>query len=195
MSEDDSMHGYIRVTEVLSLMTDFSAIPAHILQGAADRGTAVHEAIAGIVALETLPSQWHGYVRAAREWERTQCFGYTWQEKRLYDKDLMITGQMDALLVSGELVDWKTSARWSPSWEIQMNAYMKMLQKNGHDVHKAVIVQLMKDGTYKATSVKEDPSKWHTFLCLLSIYKETHGPGISETGGEEDPEAQAHSLY
>lgn len=157
-------------------MTDYSSIPPVVLQRAAERGTAVHEAIAGVITPEQLPSQWHGYLKAARRWEEVNLAKYAWHEERFFNHEIGITGQLDALMVRPTrlvLIDWKTPVVYSPSWDIQMNAYMKLLEWNGCSVEEAWVVQLSKNGTYTQTIVQKDPAKWTYFLTLLSIYKET----------------------
>ena len=166
------------MTEVLKLMGGYEHIDPSVLQKAAERGSAVHEAIAGSISCKDLPIQWHGYYEAYVEWHEVAEPDYVFQEKRLYDDDLMITGQMDAVARIQDkliLLDWKTSNKPSPSWDIQMNAYMRMLQKIGHSVHEAWIVLLSRMGRYQVIKVPYQAQLWHEFLSLLSMYREMYG--------------------
>jgi len=143
---------YRRVTEVIS-NGEYDHIDSEVIRRAQIRGTQIHNAIADELSGEmALFDPAHScYMQSWRRWyENTSFESFPLIEKRLFDDELMITGQIDLLAVSGGipiLYDWKTSANPSASWEYQAVFYIYLLRQNGYSVSdQAYFVRLQKDG-------------------------------------------------
>ena len=153
MSTNDFIkEGYIRVTELLSPWKDLSAIPAYLLQEKAIIGTNVHEAIvADSLGLPTkeLTTREQKYFESYQKWNEMFKPEYCLREERLYDEELMLTGQLDAIVQfsandAPTIIDYKCTASMSKKhWSIQLGWYYLLARKNRIPVkRKAFCVQL-----------------------------------------------------
>lgn len=142
--------GYLRVTEILSPFSGLSKIDPQVLQNAADRGSLVHEIIEGIeqgFGKEEVPDHVEGYIESYEKWAVIKDFLPA--AKRLYDNNLMITGLVDSIYKDGEdlvLVDYKTPAKESRSWEMQASAYSHMCKNIDYNISRIEFVKLEKSG-------------------------------------------------
>jgi hypothetical protein len=144
--------GYLRVTEVLSPFSGLSKIDPMVLQNAADRGALVHQIIEGIeqgFGKENVPEHVEGYIQSYETWADGKDFLPA--QKRLCDSNLMITGLVDAIYREGNdlvLVDYKTPARESKTWELQGSAYSHLCKIIGYNIARIEFVKLDKRGKY-----------------------------------------------
>lgn len=162
--------GYTRISDILSRLKDRSEINQMVLKDKADIGTEVHSNIhmdwIGVPASFAMfavrrPFDGHmireelrgeGYFNSYLTWKDGRDLPYKIMEERFYDDELMITGQVDALIQteSGlQLIDFKCS--YAPEleiWPMQAHFYYYLLMRNGIDVvPNFVFMQLKKDGS------------------------------------------------
>lgn len=146
---------YTRVTSILSTFQSYSAVPSARLKKAQDTGTAVHLAIEKHLRNEFHPleSIVQPYFDSFLAWKDNFLDSTTDTEKRLFDDDLMITGQLDLIgIVQGQncLVDFKTGS-WvhKEIWELQLTFYRYLLMQNKYQSppDKMMVVHLKKDGS------------------------------------------------
>lgn len=124
---------YRRVTEILSPFSNFSNIPADVLENAAKRGTIVHE-WCELYAKKQLDlgacnnNQAKPYLDSFITWFDFLVDEVFFVEERLFCDKLMITGQIDLICKLKDsdnicVVDIKTPQTSSKSWRLQTAAY------------------------------------------------------------------------
>lgn len=131
---------YARVSDIIRPFCNFDHIDPAILANKARIGTEVHEAIATDIVGEfpILSEECRGYYLSYCKWTHELNPVYERSEQRYFCDELMITGQIDAL-IKGDcplkrpiLVDFKTSAQESKqTWTMQAHLYGYLLFKNG----------------------------------------------------------------
>lgn len=170
------------VTAIMGHLRSFSGIPPEVLEFTADRGTAVHEAIALYEAKaldeRSLDERILPYIEAYQTFAQ-EC---GWQplrwETRVYHKELGYAGTIDAIgTVHGHLsiVDWKTTATLDPAVGVQLAAYERAWNNGEESAFEPVVrrqyaVQLRADGTYRLRQY-DSPDDWACFRALLTEYK------------------------
>lgn len=164
---------YLRVTEILYPFSDLGKIDVAVLQNAARRGTKVHKICESI--MEGL-GEWgvddevRGYVDSFKQWWK-KGHEVVEIEKRFYDDDLGITGQVDMILKNETgmtILDLKTPAKSSKTWPLQGSAYALMARKYGFPINKIQFLQLKKDG--KAPKLHEFEDHSELFLKTLDVF-------------------------
>ena len=166
--------GYTRVSEILDRLRDRSEIDPRVLRVKGQIGTEVHgniksEKSDGIPTFEDYPvinpwsgeiTRWEkrgmGYFRSFSQWDKAYKPMYNLMEQRFYDNDLMITGQIDALVdipkpyYEGRwtLIDFKCSAHIDKEiWNMQAHFYWYLLSQNRIEIEPEFTwIQLKKDG-------------------------------------------------
>lgn len=142
--------GYLRVTTMLYPFSGMKDVPQHHLDAAAERGSRVHEAILALeqgIGLAELNKNYEGYLASYELWAVGKDFLAC--PDRFYDDELMITGEIDAIVKNGNdlvIVDYKTSAKENKSWPMQASAYSYMAKKAGYDVKEILFIKLDKEG-------------------------------------------------
>ena len=182
---DEATHTYsingILLPSVTTLMKPLSnayynGIDSEKLHIAADRGTAIHNAIDNYnrFGIIDLPSELAGYFQAYKAWEQDYKPEIYTTEYRLYHKYLRYSGTADMICsIKGEdtLIDFKSSVTVSDRLTaVQLAAYANALLSHKIKVTKAKIVQLRSDGEYK--EYDHDPydnAAWAVFGSLISI--------------------------
>lgn len=136
----DKMH--IRVSEILGRLQDFSSVDSAVLKNKTDIGKNVHEAIVQdsvgdfpLIDTERGSAFFGSYLI----WKKKTNPVYRMQVPRLYCNELMITGEIDALIDNGHgdpiLVDWKCSAESNEEiWSMQAHFYWYLLKVNNVSV-------------------------------------------------------------
>lgn len=147
---------YARVSEILSPFNDFSKIDPSVLANKAKIGSCVHQAIADDIKGEfpAVGEEAIGYFESYEAWRLQIKPTFLKSEIRYLDQDLMLTGQIDALIdipnksMLPTLVDFKTSAQESREvWPMQGHLYGYLLFKNGIMVEpRYLFVRLNKYG-------------------------------------------------
>lgn len=176
---DEATHTYFYegqvvpgVTTILSPLTDFSRVPAHVLKAASDFGTAVHLAceLDDLSELDegSLDEELVPYLSAWRKFSAEHSVQWQQIEHQVHNKTMGYAGTLDRLgLVDGvaTVLDIKSSVRLYPSVGPQLAAY----QKAATEVSvQRMAVQLKGDGTYVAKTYT-DPSDWPVFCSLLTL--------------------------
>lgn len=159
------------VTTVLreSGILDFSMIPQDVLQNAARRGTAVHEALALLddeaLDEETVGEEIHGYLMAYLRFKRESGFQPALIEHRSWHPVHRYAGTLDRTGTIGNdniVLDFKTGVML-PGYRLQLAAYQAFLPEPLR--FRRVALQLRADGSY---SVHEFPDR--EFRRDLSIF-------------------------
>lgn len=157
MKEEISEDVYLRVTTPLARYSNYSNIPLHILENAADRGTRVHqycELYASNMLFEEIDEDCSQYVNAFKIWFDENVIEVISLEKRLYCHDIKLQGQSDMIarvkdMSDITLIDIKTSLNYSKSWNLQTAAYQYLCSVNDIDITDRLVLQLKKDATFK----------------------------------------------
>ena len=174
MDDLKNREDYTRVTSTLWQFSGLDKINPDVLAHAADRGTKVHKICEGIVTGlgemgvedETLP-----YVESFKKWW-SKGHNVVEVEKRFWDDDLEITGQVDLILDTEDgiaIVDLKTSSRPSKTWKAQGCAYALLAKKAGYDVKKIYFLHLLKTG--KEARIYEYDIDDDFFLSILRVWR------------------------
>lgn len=147
---------YARVTEILGTLSDFSHIDEKVLANKARIGTEVHDGIADAImgGFPVVGADGIGYFESFCKWRDCLKPEFVQSEKRYYDHERRITGQIDALVrLSGSdelpiLIDFKTSVSESKVvWPMQAHLYAHLLAINGHKVQpRFLFIRLDKKG-------------------------------------------------
>ncbi len=174
MKEKKTREKYDRVTSILYPFSGLEKIDPAIVAHAAERGTKVHKICEGIIlGLGELgvDEETQGYVESFKLWWAEPKDVYL-MEKRFWDDDLEITGQVDLILNTSEglaIVDLKTSSRPSQTWEVQGAAYAYLAKKANLDIRKIYFVHLKKTG--KAPKIYEYSVDDSFFLAVYRVWK------------------------
>lgn len=169
------------VTQVLETVgiSDFSMVPEPVLDAAQKRGTAVHKACwyddQDDLDESSVDPSILGYLNGWRKFRAETGFTAEQIEQRIYCPTNVYAGTPDRVgemnVLGRVLVDIKTGGE-SPSWPIQLAAYMKALVGHGSPFHR-LVVQVTSGGTYKthAYRVSDYPRHWNVFAGALTVYK------------------------
>ncbi len=183
------MKDYTRVTQALEFLAGFHFIPKDVLKNAAARGTAVHTlCTANILGLPQpdlmlLVNEYckPGELEAELDKVVTQFNSYllwTRDKKafsipdRFYSDQHMITGECDLIYQDGKdlvLVDFKTPAAESPTWNLQGSAYSYLAKIAELPIARIEFVKLSKTG--KAPKVFIYEENFDEYLRVLHIYR------------------------
>lgn len=135
------MKTYVRVSDILARLQSFKDIDPDILKAKADIGTEVHAAIYQDVHNEHIimsTQRAEAYFDSYKIWNEKVNPKYTMMEMRLFDDNLMITGQLDALIADENgpiLIDYKTSSKANEKiWNMQAHFYWYLLSANKMNV-------------------------------------------------------------
>lgn len=175
---EEIKEGYIRVSDLLDVWTDFKHIDPHVLENKARIGTNVHEKISAELNgyfIDLAPDE-EGYFESWLRWyEKNDKTPYLEWERRFYSDEFLVTGQVDAIKEREDgtiqIIDYKTSA--SPSlerWGFQAGWYYLLAKENGYDVEPEVtILNLKKDGkAAKEYKIQCDKALLH--VCVSALY-------------------------
>lgn len=168
------------VTTIMQPLSEtvYGSIDEQVLNKAAARGTAVHNAIENYVkfGIEDIEPDFAGYFEAFLKWQREHSVIPYGTEVKLYHKGLMYAGTMDmAASVDGidTLVDFKTSASVSKMLcGVQLEAYDRAMMSHEAKLKfgQKAIVHLKKDGSYQMIPFKSSETEcWRVFTALLTV--------------------------
>lgn len=170
------------VTTLMKPLSDrhYKAIPEDVLRRAADRGTAVHNAIENWIkfGIVDIPSEYRGYFDGFREWWDKYRPVVIGSELRLYHKLLRYAGTADLVCVIGDelwIIDYKSTSVLSEMLlRVQLEAYAKALESQGVKVARKGALHLRKDGTWDFPGFAAgDTAAWRVFSSLKNIYDYT----------------------
>lgn len=174
MKEKNTRENYTRVTTVLYPFSGLEKIDADVVAHAAERGTKVHKICEGIIqGLGELgvDDETRPYVESFKQWWN-KGHEVLMMEKRFWDDELEITGQVDLILRTPQglaIVDLKTSSKPSDTWPAQGAAYAYLAKKAGHDIQKIYFLHLLKSG--KEARIYEYPVDDGFFFAIFRVWK------------------------
>lgn len=143
MSREHVFPNYRHVTDIIDIFQKFS-IPKKKLEELAERGTKVHKAITAHLndKFYMVDDETATYFDAYLKFKQENKFSLFGTEKRFFCDKLMITGEVDALMLfegfeRPMIVDFKTSRlENAPIWILQGAFYYYLLRTNGIEVEK-----------------------------------------------------------
>lgn len=165
------------VTQVLSILQDFGAVPADVLARAAEFGTHVHQAVhmsnEGTLDEASLDPALAPYLADWRSFLRDMADEVSQSELRLAHPRLGYAGTLDTVVaIKGKpvLVDVKTGVV-PRTVGPQLAAYKVLLEDTfpGFRVHRRLCVQLTGAG-YRIHECK-DPADWSVFISALNCWR------------------------
>jgi hypothetical protein len=178
-NETQTMIYFPSVTEVLSPWADFSRIPPDVLDAAAKRGTAVHNACfayaAGLPVIES--SEITPYLDSFKRWFDLVVAEVVLCEQRITDDKFGYHGEPDLLVRSKHqeiiLTDIKTPVTKMKTWRVQLAAYNNLCEKyTGINIHRVGSLRLSPDGkTPKMDYYDYQSQDFNIFLSCLNTYK------------------------
>lgn len=168
------------VTTVMKPLSDdvYGKIDQGVLNRAAARGTAVHNAIENFVkfGIEDIPPEHEGYFNAFLKWHEEHGVAPYGTEVKLYHKGLLYAGTADMLAevdALDTLVDFKTSAQVSKMMcGVQLEAYDRAIASHDAGIRfkQKVIVHLTKNGEYQMLQFQDTATEcWRVFTALLTV--------------------------
>lgn len=172
--EQQKFEGYTRVTEILYPFSGLSSINPEVVAHAAARGTHVHNVCESIMQglgewndnVEAIP-----YISSFKLWYENKPKVIE-IEKRFFDDDMMITGQVDMIIETPEglaIADLKTSSAPSKTWALQGSAYAYMAKNQGYDIKKIMFIHLKKTG--KTPKIYEYEDHFPLFKKCFDVYQ------------------------
>lgn len=174
---------YPSVTQVLSVYQDFSQIPEHVLNHAAERGTKVHAACAAHAQglwVPPLEDEVRGYFESGRNWFDSVVEEVVLVEGELVDKGLGFCGHPDLICrIKGDtaftVVDYKTPAVKNLIWRAQLAAYKHLVEATRPGqwiVQRVLSLRLSKEGKPpKVDEYLNSPKDFAAFLSALNAYR------------------------
>lgn len=168
------------VSEIMKPLSSahYEKIDEETLNKAAERGTAVHEAVESylLFGVEDINPCWQGYFNGFKEWIDSNDVVPVATEYRIYHKALAYAGTADCpCYVNGKLtiVDWKTTSVISKMLtRVQLEAYAKAFESHGIKFEQKIIVQATKDGKFREVVYgANDIESWKVFGELLDIHR------------------------
>lgn len=175
---------YPSVTQILKPWRDFSGISDEVLQAAADRGIALHEAYAAYAQdlwVPWLPEVAQGYFKSFQSWFDLMVVETVAVEVELICKEFGYIGHADWIgRLQGDerltLIDWKHPVLESKTWCLQISAYAHQARKE-HHIERIAVVQPRKSGRrakfteYSGTLARD----FAVFLSCLNAHKFFYG--------------------
>lgn len=167
------------VTQVLSPYSDFSHIPAAVLEAASARGTAVHDVCATIargLPVMNQPPETIGYVDSYRRWFDLMVDDVLFVETRLVDPDLGYNGEPDLVIKAKNqeviLIDNKTPVQLVRSWQLQCAGYFNLVEKQGITPKRSGSLRLdPKGGIAKMKYYENNLNDFNLFLQALNLFR------------------------
>ena len=186
---DEGSHVYRIGSEVLPSVTTlmkplsdraYRTVSEDVLRKAADRGTAVHNAIENWIkyGIEDISPKHRGYFEGFRAWWDKHQPAVIGSELRLYHKLLRYAGTVDLVCRIGDelwIIDYKTTSTLSDMLlRVQLEAYAKALESHGIKVARKGALHLCKDGSWDFPGYDAgDGPAWRVFGSLKTIHDYT----------------------
>lgn len=167
------------VTTIMKPLSEslYHGVDEAVLNQAANRGTAVHNAIENYLkfGIEDISEEYAGYLKAFVQWCKDANVKPIATESKVYHKIYRYAGTADMPALVNErfiLVDFKTSATVNKMLTgVQLEAYAKAYESHGIKFDGKAILHLKKDGKYSYLYYpKDDLESWGVFGALLKIY-------------------------
>jgi ATP-dependent exoDNAse (exonuclease V) beta subunit len=155
----------------------YKGISAKTLEKAANKGTAVHNAIENWTkfGIEDISEEHECYFRAYQDWWNEHNPEVVGSESRVYHKLLLYGGTIDlTAYIDGKLtlVDYKTTYALSDmTCGVQLEAYSQALASHGIRIEAKKILQLKKNGKFEYRDYPQnDTERWRVFGALKTVY-------------------------
>lgn len=155
----------------------YKDVDESVLNKAASRGTAVHNAIENYVmfGITDIEESYAGYFGAFRDWWKEINPEPLATECRVYHKFLRYAGTADMPVVIGNeriLIDFKTSASVNKMLTgVQLEAYAKAYESHGLFFDGKAVLHLKSDGNYGWHFYpKNDTESWEVFGALMTVH-------------------------
>jgi len=178
-NETQTMIYFPSVTEVLSPWVDFSRIQPDVLDSAAKRGTAVHNACfayaAGLPVIES--SEVTPYLDSFKRWFDLVVAEVILCEQRITDEAHGYHGEPDIVIMAKHneviLVDVKTPVTKIKTWRIQLSAYKELCEMFlGKQMDRVGSLRLSPEGkTAKMDYYDCHAQDFSIFLSSLNCYR------------------------
>ena len=174
------------VTQIMKPLSSalYKGVDENVLKMAAERGTAVHNAIENFIlfGIEDLGEERLGYFEAFKKWWKDVKPEPLATEHRVYHKSLRYAGTADLpAIIEGKriVVDYKTSATVNKMLTgVQLEAYAKAYESQGIEIDGKAILHLKNDGNYSYLYYqKNDFESWEVFGSLMIINNHIHKYG------------------
>ena len=179
--ENEIPSGYLRVTEVLMPFSTLTEIDPQTLANAADRGTRVHsycEAHALGLFVADVDEDCKNYFNVFKVWFDEMVEKVLHSEKRMNSPTLRLSGAMDMIaILKGDtkptLVDIKTPASPSTSWQLQTAAYQLLAKEClNENVERRICLMLPKyKDTAKVVEYEDHKGDQAKYLMALELYR------------------------
>lgn len=173
--------GYLRVTEVLKPYSTLGEIDPTTVANAADRGTRVHaycESHALGLFVEDVDLDCKNYFDVFKLWFDSMVREVIHTEVRCNSESLRISGAFDMIaILKGDnkptLIDIKTPASPSQSWQLQTAAYQLLaLECLDEHVERRICLMLPKyKDTVKVMEYEDHKGDQAKYLMALELYR------------------------
>ena len=167
------------VTNIMTPLSSFEygEIDEKTMTAAAERGTAVHNAIENWIkfGFDDLDEEYHGYLDGFIDWWEKVKPDPVGSEIRIYHKLMRYGGTIDLLaMIEGKLnlIDFKTTSRLiEKNCRVQLEAYAMALESHGIVVAEKRILHLAKNGKWKNPRFQtRDAEAWRVFGAAKYLY-------------------------
>lgn len=171
---------YVRVSYVISQFSDWIGGDKRADAARANKariGTNVHKAIEEHVKYTMhfipLEEDEKPYFNSFLQWEKLMRPVFSENEKRYFDKELLLTGAIDGIYKMPNkeelmIIDYKCTASPSVTWKMQAHLYYYMAAKENPDLSKVVhFLQLKKDSLPTAHVYKIEENTMNR--CLAAV--------------------------
>lgn len=173
------------VTSVLDALTDFSRVPAEVLEHARQEGTAIHKTIelhcANDLDEETLPEWLRPRLAAFKRFELETGFICYGSERRVFHSAHHYAGTEDLegmtpkLHKDHSIIDIKRSFFAGATIGLQLAAYLEARNAERRKeklpkIKRRYALQLRDDGTFRLREF-ENPVDFTVFVGLLNAYR------------------------
>jgi hypothetical protein len=179
--EPEIPEGYLRVTEVLNPFSTLGEIDPKIIAHAADRGSRVHaycESYSLGLFVTDVDDDCKNYFEVFKAWFDEMVEKVLYTEKRLNSPTYRISGAFDMIaILKGDtkptLVDIKTPASPSSSWQLQTAAYQLLaLECLNEFVSRRICLMLPKyKDIAKVVEYEDHKGDQEKYLMALELYR------------------------
>ncbi len=162
---------YPSVTEVLGIFTDWSMVPADVMQRAQIRGQVAHLACGAYakgIWMPALPERFHGYFESYKKWHDAHVIQVLAVETRLINTVHGYCGKADLLALTDLhdlpcTFDIKTPVAKAKTWGAQLSAYRELSLPTVRQGPPASI-RIREDGSMPLINWVENPDTAYAFF-------------------------------
>lgn len=159
----------------------YDGINEKTLERAAEKGTAVHNAIENYLKFGfiDIPPEHQPYMDAFLDWWKLMNPVVVGSEIRMYHRLMRYAGTCDLLCYIEDelnLIDYKTTYTVSEmTCGVQLEAYAQALASHGIKVARKRILHLKRDGSHKFIEFPaNDAVRWRVFGACKTVYDYVH---------------------